>query len=226
MHRGARARAAIVRQARVHAVDPAARHEIAGFPRRINDIRNRRFGAAGTDRQLGLLLQIFRALLRSDAGRGPEAGDRSRHPEPLPRLSASVGRTRSVTVVTTERTIRGKAWVIDGDTIVINGVKIRLAGIDAPELDHPYGKMAKSEMMAICRGQAITARLDGALSHGRSVATCYLPDGRDVGAELVKAGLAIDWPRHSGGKYRHLEAPGARRRMWRAHNRQIGRFNY
>lgn len=36
--------------------------------------------------------------------------------------------------------LRGRAWVIDGDTIDISGTRIRLAGIDAPELDHPFGK--------------------------------------------------------------------------------------
>lgn len=29
--------------------------------------------------------------------------------------------------------LRGRRWVIDGDTIVINDVRLRLAGIDAPE---------------------------------------------------------------------------------------------
>jgi micrococcal nuclease len=33
--------------------------------------------------------------------------------------------------------LRGRCWVIDGDTIVIDNVRLRLAGIDAPELDHP-----------------------------------------------------------------------------------------
>jgi hypothetical protein len=31
--------------------------------------------------------------------------------------------------------IIGKAWVIDGDTIVISNIHIRLEGIDAPEAD-------------------------------------------------------------------------------------------
>src|SRR5262245_35629980 len=31
--------------------------------------------------------------------------------------------------------IVGKAWVIDGDTVVISGTHIRLEGIDAPEAD-------------------------------------------------------------------------------------------
>jgi endonuclease YncB( thermonuclease family) len=30
-------------------------------------------------------------------------------------------------------TIVGKTWVIDGDTVVINNIHIRLEGIDAPE---------------------------------------------------------------------------------------------
>ena len=33
--------------------------------------------------------------------------------------------------------IIGKAWVIDGDTVVISSIHIRLEGIDAPETDQP-----------------------------------------------------------------------------------------
>ena len=121
-------------------------------------------------------------------------------------------------------TLTGYAWVIDGDTIVINNTRIRVAGIDAPELDHPWGRKAKWAVVTLCRGQRVTAHVDGALSHDRLVATCVLEDGRDLAAELVKQGLAIDWPKYSGGKYRHLEVDGVRKRLWRAHQRQLGRF--
>jgi endonuclease YncB( thermonuclease family) len=50
------------------------------------------------------------------------------------------------------------------------------------------------------------------------------PDGRDLSVEMVAAGLAIDWPKFSGGKYRHLEPPDARKRMWRADARQKGKW--
>lgn len=60
------------------------------------------------------------------------------------------------------------------------------------------------------------------MSYDRVVAECFLPDGRDLAAELVKAGLALDWPKFSGGKYRHLEPPDARRKLWRANLRQGG----
>ncbi|MCF6306034.1 MAG: hypothetical protein L3J33_11770 [Rhodobacteraceae bacterium] len=36
-------------------------------------------------------------------------------------------------------TLTGRAYVIDGDTIKIGKTKIRLAGIDAPEIDMPWG---------------------------------------------------------------------------------------
>ena len=39
--------------------------------------------------------------------------------------------------------LSGTCYVIDGDTIVIGKQKIRFAGMNAPELNEPYGKQAK-----------------------------------------------------------------------------------
>lgn len=114
--------------------------------------------------------------------------------------------------------------MIDGDTIIINKVHIRLAGIDAPEMDQPYGKKAKQALWDLCNGKVITAVTYGTVSHDRAVAHCTLPDGRDLSAEMVKAGLALDWPKHSGGRYAALEQPGARKRLWRVVARQQGRM--
>lgn len=121
--------------------------------------------------------------------------------------------------------IEGPAYVTDGDGLVIRKMQIRLFGIDAPELNHPHGKNAKSAMIAICKGQIIRAEVTDKDRFGRLVARCYLPDGRDLSAELVKAGLAIDWPKFSGGAYRALEIPDARKRMWLADARQKGRMD-
>ncbi|MEO0700970.1 MAG: thermonuclease family protein [Pseudomonadota bacterium] len=120
--------------------------------------------------------------------------------------------------------LSGKCYVEDGDTIKIKGFAIRLAGIDAPELDHPYGKKSMWAMRHLCKGQIITAHVTDEMSYNRVVATCFLPDGRDLAAELVKQGLAIDWPKFSGGKYRALETADARKKMWRAVARQQGRY--
>jgi endonuclease YncB( thermonuclease family) len=65
--------------------------------------------------------------------------------------------------------------------------------------------------------------LDGT-SYNRVVAVCTLPDGRDLSAEMVKAGLALDWEKFSGGKYRHLEPEGVRKKLWRCAAKHNGKF--
>lgn len=125
----------------------------------------------------------------------------------------------------TDTTLEGSAYVVDGDTIVIRKTQIRLFGIDAPEMNHPYGKDSKWAMISLCKGQKIRAEIVSQDTHGRTVAKCYLPDGRDLSAELVKVGLAIDWPKFSGGKYRELEVPGVRDKLWLADARQKGHMH-
>lgn len=120
--------------------------------------------------------------------------------------------------------LKGKCLVIDGDTIVISRTKIRIAGIDAPELDHPWGRKSKFALIEMCKGKVVTAEITGQASYDRLVAKCYLPDGTDVAAELVKMGLALDWPKFSGGAYRNLEPYGIRKKLWRAAAKQKGRF--
>ena len=41
-------------------------------------------------------------------------------------------------------------------------------------------------------------------THRREVGVCFLPDGRDIGAELIKHGLALDCAHFSHGRYRAL----------------------
>lgn len=124
-----------------------------------------------------------------------------------------------------ENTITGHCYVVDGDTIRIGNLNLRLAGIDAPELDHPWGKKAKWELVALCKGHKVRAELEPDKSYDRVVATCYLPDGRDLSAEMVKRGLALDWPKFSGGKYSHLEPEGVRKKHWKAAARQRGHMS-
>lgn len=150
---------------------------------------------------------------------------------PTPTWTASPSPWRSpqqplqpVAAPTGQHILKGRCWVIDGDTIVINKTHIRLAGVDAPELDQPYGQNAKRALMKLCHGQIVTAVPDGSTSHERAVAMCQLDDGRDLSAEMVKAGLALDWAKHSGGRYRHLEVEGLRKKLWRVDARQKGRM--
>lgn len=118
------------------------------------------------------------------------------------------------------KALKGRAYVIDGDTIIASKVKVRLAGIDAPELDQPWGQKAKWEMVRLCKGQTISVNLTGETSYDRLVGTCFLPDGTDLGAEIIKAGLALDGGHFSAGKYRHLEPEGIRKKLSRYGNRK------
>tara|TARA_R100000789_G_scaffold70137_1_gene65697 strand:+ start:7757 stop:8206 length:450 start_codon:yes stop_codon:yes gene_type:complete len=127
-----------------------------------------------------------------------------------------------VLTIPCETTLVGPCYVVDGDTIRIGKTSLRLAGIDAPELEHPWGNKAKWALVSLCKGQIITAKIEPEMSYDRLVATCFLPDGRDLSAEMVSQGMALDWPKFSGGKYKHLEPDGVRKKHWKAAARQRG----
>ena len=49
--------------------------------------------------------------------------------------------------------LTGSAYVVDGDTLVIKKTQVRLFGVDAPEMSHPYGKKAKWALVSLCKSQ-------------------------------------------------------------------------
>lgn len=153
---------------------------------------------------------------------------RSTHPDKSP-VTDSGEKSRfdikSAHEIEEKRIIKGAVYITDGDTIKIGKTQIRLFGVDAPELNHPYGKKAKWALHSLCKGQIVQARITSIDEYGRTVAHCTLPDGRDLSAEMVKLGLAIDWPKFSGGKYKAIETPDARKKLWLADARQKGRLH-
>jgi len=176
-------------------------------------------------RLLRLLIRVFFPGRPSATRRKPNKlwGKKKPYvPSPLPVLQRPISEGQNPVVV--QRKLSGQCFVVDGDTLVIDCVSIRLAGIDAPELDQPYGNKAKWALVNLCRGQVVTAVFDGTSSYDRPVATCYLPDGRDLSEEMVKLGMALDWRKFSSGKYRQFETADARKKLWRADARQKGRF--
>ncbi|HSJ05551.1 MAG TPA: thermonuclease family protein [Longimicrobiales bacterium] len=88
------------------------------------------------------------------------------------------------------------ARVVDGDTLVCEGgVRVRLLLIDAPELSQgPWGAVAKALLEQLASpGTLVTVEEDVQQRdrYGRLLAYLYLPDGRMVNEELLRAGVAV-----------------------------------
>jgi len=121
------------------------------------------------------------------------------------------------------REIVGKAWVIDGDTIHVARMRIRLLGIDAPESDQTCGDAAGKRWYcghaathALIRhlaGHRLRCAASGFDRYRRALAVCTLPDGSDLNAWLVQEGWALAY--HSS-LYRNQEAEAraAKRGIW------------
>jgi endonuclease YncB( thermonuclease family) len=92
-------------------------------------------------------------------------------------------------------TLTGKVvGVHDGDTLTLlvagnQPVKVRLAGIDAPELDQAYGQQAKQALSALAFGQEVKVDGSGPDKYGRTLGTVWVGTV-NVNAELVKQGAA------------------------------------
>ena len=92
--------------------------------------------------------------------------------------------------------------VTDGDSITVlapgnRQVKIRLHGIDCPESGQAFGKRAKQFTSNQCFGKIITYRKVDIDRYGRTVATVYLNDGRELNLEIIRAGYAWHYRRYS-----------------------------
>lgn len=118
--------------------------------------------------------------------------------------------------------IEGKASVVDGDTFDIGDQRVRLLGIDAPELDQscidaarrswPCGRRAEAALRSWL-GSAPVRCLPAYYDRGgRAVAHCTAR-GRDIGAWLVANGWALDYPRYSDGAYRAAEQSARSHRL-------------
>lgn len=121
--------------------------------------------------------------------------------------------------------LTGLARVIDGDTIVVAGERVRLHGIDAPELDQTFwwrgryiscGTMALAALETLTAGVRLRCEVVERDRHGRLVAKCFSPNGIDIGRRLVSAGWALAYRRYSTDYVdAEDEARKARRGMWR-----------
>jgi endonuclease YncB( thermonuclease family) len=121
--------------------------------------------------------------------------------------------------------------IADGDTIIITNtanqpLRIRLQGIDAPEAGQSFSNEAQQLLEKLVTGKTVSLEFDPhgkPDAEGRIVAKVYL-EGRDIGLEQIKAGLAWyckDYNKELSESDRYTypeaekEARNAKRGLWR-----------
>jgi micrococcal nuclease len=119
--------------------------------------------------------------------------------------------------------------VVDGDTIVVGlsrrRERVRVLGIDTPEAGRCLAREAARETRRLALGQTVELQADESQPRrdrfGRRLAYVRLPDGRDLGFQLVARGLArafvVGEPFERLETYRRAEILGRREPLsvWR-----------
>jgi micrococcal nuclease len=91
--------------------------------------------------------------------------------------------------------------VVDGDTFWLNGEKVRIADINAPETheaacaaERALGSRAARRLVALLNAGAFTLAIEGRATdrYGRALRVVRR-DGRSLGDQLIAEGLAEPW---------------------------------
>lgn len=111
----------------------------------------------------------------------------------------------------------GETWtgkvvgIQDGDTITVlragRQTRVRLDGIDCPELGQSFGRQARQRTSDLSFGGMVVVRESGLRSgrvavagrdqFGRTLARVILPDGRNLNHQLVRDGFAWWYRRYA-----------------------------
>jgi endonuclease YncB( thermonuclease family) len=120
--------------------------------------------------------------------------------------------------------LTGAGVAVDGDSIEIAGTRIRLEGIDAPELAQTCADM-KGQSWACGRAalRAVRAHIQdhdlrcepkGLDQFKRVLAVCYLSDGSDLNGWIVRQGWALAYGHSQVYRAEQDDAQAAKRGIW------------
>lgn len=107
--------------------------------------------------------------------------------------------------MTHAQSVRGPAKAVDGDSLSVGVIQVRLFGIDAPEFDQKCfdngtpiacGEMAKAQLQGMIGDGELSCFRETTDAYGRMVAVCRIV-GVDVGKAMVEAGWATAFRKYS-----------------------------
>lgn len=112
-----------------------------------------------------------------------------------------------VPVLSFSQTLSGKVVAIkDGDTVVVldslnNQTTLRLAEVDCPEKNQPFGTKAKQFTSDQIYFKTIKYVVTDTDRYGRSIAMIYYgTDNKYLSAEIIKAGMGWHYKKYSTSK--------------------------
>jgi endonuclease YncB( thermonuclease family) len=124
---------------------------------------------------------------------------------------------------TPQERIAGRPQFVDGDSFEIGAVGVRLFGVDAPEGRQSCtrdgrawdcGEAALAELRRLVGSRDVVCERRDEDTYGRIVAVCRVGT-TDLGAALVRAGLAVAYRRYSDDYVdEERQAQTARRGLW------------
>lgn len=101
--------------------------------------------------------------------------------------------------------LKGKADIVDGDTIKVGGLDVRLHGIDAPEgrqtceragKTYPCGKEATKILANLIGGRPVECKIIGKDNFGRILGRCFA-GGIELNSKMVSLGWALAFVKYS-----------------------------
>jgi endonuclease YncB( thermonuclease family) len=121
--------------------------------------------------------------------------------------------------------LRGPASVVDGDTLDVAGTRVRLEGIDAPEIGQmcdggsqgawACGREARRALEMLASYGEVTCESKGLDKYSRHLGVCFVR-GKDLNAEMIRMGLAWAFVKYSAMYVaEEAEAKAAQRGIWK-----------
>jgi len=110
--------------------------------------------------------------------------------------------------------------VVDGDTIYLSApgrdIKVRMVGIDAPELNQPYGAEARDALTQMVKGKTVRVIAEDRDRYGRIVGRVFLGN-LDVNLAMIRQGYAWVYRNYTTDQNLYsaeTEAQNSRRGLW------------